>query len=272
MSIEFRWLGTAGIELRVNDQVLVVDPYLTRVPGRKLWLGRVHPNRALIAETIRRCDVVLVTHAHFDHLMDVPDVVRNTGAMAYGSSNSCQLLAVCGVSADKICEIHAGDTLELNGFQVEIRQAEHKNIPGSLPRSIKSGLMPPLRARDYCMDDYYNFVIAANGVRILTDPGIQAKDAVAADMLLVYPGMDRAYYQALLKRVRPRVVAPLHWDNFFRPLSEPLQPYWKRPRLAWSPLQRLSLAQFRRTIEHIAPETQVLEPQIFRPYDLMQFT
>lgn len=272
MSIEFRWLGTAGIELRVNDQVLVVDPYLTRFPGRKLWLGRVYPNRTLIAETIRRCDVVLVTHAHFDHLMDVPEVVRNTGAVAYGSSNSCRLLAVCGISADRICEISAGDTLELNVFQVEIWRAEHKNIPGFSPGPIKSGLIPPLRARDYCMNDCYSFAIAANGFRILTDPGTQAEDAVAADMLLVYPGMDRAYYEALLKRVRPKVVTPLHWDNFFRPLSKSLQPYWKLPRLAWPPLQRLNLAQFRRTIEHIAPETQVLEPQIFRTYDLMQFT
>ncbi len=49
-----------------------------------------------------RCDFVLVTHAHWDHLMDVPDVVLNTGATALGSANTCQLLALLGVAPEPI--------------------------------------------------------------------------------------------------------------------------------------------------------------------------
>ena len=57
--ILFRWLGTAGIELTVKDQVLVIDPYFTRCSFWKVWVGRVRPDKALIAEKIRRCDFVL---------------------------------------------------------------------------------------------------------------------------------------------------------------------------------------------------------------------
>jgi L-ascorbate metabolism protein UlaG (beta-lactamase superfamily) len=146
--IEFRWLGTAGIELRENDQVLAVDPYLTRTPVWKTWVGRVQPNRELIAEKIGHCDHILVTHAHWDHILDVPDIVRNTGAMAYGSSNSCRLLAACGVPQEKIQTITVGDELALNGFRVEVLHSEHMRVLGFGPESLAPDLKPPLRARD----------------------------------------------------------------------------------------------------------------------------
>ena len=30
MSLKFRWLGVAGIELKAGEQVLVIDPFITR--------------------------------------------------------------------------------------------------------------------------------------------------------------------------------------------------------------------------------------------------
>jgi len=29
-AVWFRWLGVAGIEVRVNEQILAIDPFLTR--------------------------------------------------------------------------------------------------------------------------------------------------------------------------------------------------------------------------------------------------
>ncbi|MHB8280669.1 MAG: hypothetical protein ACYDIA_23950 [Candidatus Humimicrobiaceae bacterium] len=31
-SIFLKWLGVAGIELKVNEHVLIIDPYFTRIP------------------------------------------------------------------------------------------------------------------------------------------------------------------------------------------------------------------------------------------------
>jgi L-ascorbate metabolism protein UlaG (beta-lactamase superfamily) len=33
MSLTFRWLGVAGIELKTGEQILAIDPFLTR-PSR----------------------------------------------------------------------------------------------------------------------------------------------------------------------------------------------------------------------------------------------
>ena len=96
--IQIRWLGVAGIELRTADQTLVIDPYLTRVPFWRVAFRRLRTDHALVAQHIPRCDFVLVTHSHFDHLMDVPAVVHHTGALALGSVNTCRLLALSGVT------------------------------------------------------------------------------------------------------------------------------------------------------------------------------
>jgi L-ascorbate metabolism protein UlaG (beta-lactamase superfamily) len=268
---EFRWLGVAGIELKAADQILVIDPYFTRFPAWRMWLGRVQPNRELIAERIPHCDSVLVTHAHFDHIMDVPNIAGDTGATVYGSANSCRLVALCGVPEEKIQGIKAGDRLNLESFQVEVRSAKHRRAPGFLPGPLASDLEPPLRARDYRMDDCLSFLVSVQGLRLLTDPGARPSDAAAADLLFVFPGMDRSYYEALLELVQPRVVIPIHWDDFFRSLSRPLRPFWKLPRVALPPLQRTNLARFKQMMEQLAPGVTVLEPEILRPYDLGKF-
>jgi L-ascorbate metabolism protein UlaG (beta-lactamase superfamily) len=270
--IEIRWLGTAGIELRQDDQVLVVDPYLTRFPVWRTWVGRVRPNRELVSEKIRRCDHVLVTHAHWDHIMDVPDIVRNTGAAAFGSTNSCRLLAACGVPLEKIQEIAAGDELVLDGFRIEVLPSKHMKVPSFGPRPLAADLNLPLKARDYCMDSQFSFRITVGGWRLLTSPGVRPEDAVPADVLFVIPKHDREFYASLLERVQPKVVIPYHWDDFFRSVNKPLRPFWQPPRWAWPPLRRMDPAGFRRDIEQIAPGTSVLEPQVFRFYDLGKFT
>lgn len=267
---QFRWLGVGGVELTAGDQVLLIDPYLTRVPLWRVAFGRVRPNRALVAEKIHRCDFVLVTHAHFDHLMDVPDVVRNTGATALGSAHTCRLLAALGVPAAHVRQIGTGDRLTLGGFRVTVLPAGHVTVWGWHPFSgpLPRHLHPPLRARHYRMDGCFGFLVDVGGLRLLHCPG----QGVAADLLTVKPLEQPATYARLLRRVRPRVVIPVHWDDFGRPLSRPLRPMRAPSGRVIPPLRRIDLAGFEDTIKRSAPGTQVLIPEIFRAYDLGELT
>lgn len=268
--VRFRWLGVAGVELSVNDQVLSIDPYLTRLPFWRVAFGRVRPNRELIAEKIQQCDFVLVTHAHFDHLMDVPDVVRNTGAVALGSANTCRLLATLGIPAAQVRSVEVGDQLALGDFRVEVLPAEHVTLSGWSPFSgpLPPSLRPPLRARDYRMDCCFGFLIDVDGYRLLHCPG----PAVAAEVLLVKPLGTRAYYESLLRNAQPQVVIPVHWDDFGRSLSRPVRSVAAPSGRVIPPLRRIDLASFKRMVEQIAPEVNVLVPEMFHAYDLGEFS
>jgi L-ascorbate metabolism protein UlaG (beta-lactamase superfamily) len=267
-TLTFRWLGVAGIELMVDEQILLVDPYFSRISFWHQWFGSVHSNSALVRGLIQRCDYILVTHAHWDHLMDVPEVAEFTGAVVFGSSNTCQLLRVLGVANEQVREIHSGAELTLGPFAVRTFSAQHKNAPGFLPGQVAPNLRPPLRARDYRMDACFSFMITAEKIGLLTDPGDRPARADPADILLVSPRYDFAQLQPLVQRVLPKVIMPNHWDDFWRPLSKPVRPMIGPPAKSIPPMRRVDLSQFRRTIERIDPRVKVFIPDIFTPYRL----
>ncbi|MGD2146252.1 MAG: MBL fold metallo-hydrolase [Anaerolineae bacterium] len=264
----FRWLGVAGIELRVDDQVLAIDPFFTRPPLRRLFFGQVEPDSELIAEHMERCDDIVITHAHWDHVMDVPELVRSTGATAWGSANACRLLAICGVPAEKTRVIHAGDALELGPYRVQVIPAKHRWVPAFRPKDLAPGLEPPLRLRDYQMEWCFSVLVAVEGLRLLNWRSVDSDPAPRADVLFVGPHDGRNHYQALLQAVQPRLVIPVHWDDFFRPLEDPIRPCWRAPRWALPPFGRVNLARLKRMIQQIDPQVEILIPEILHPYDL----
>jgi len=269
-STGFRWLGVAGTELTADDQTLIIDPYFTRISMLRSLFGRIEPDHELIAEKVRRGDFVLITHPHFDHLMDVPDVVHNTGATALGSANACRLLAVLGVDEERIRKTEVGAKLSLKDFEVEVFRSQHMWTPGFSPGPLSPDLKPPLKAREYRMDDNYSFLISIGGYRLLTDPGDNPAGSPPADILFVFPYRDDAYYRSLLPRVRPKTVIPTHWDDFFRPLSKPLRPLIQPPKWPLISLRRINITAFGHRIERIYPETKVFVPEIFHTYDIAE--
>jgi len=268
--LAFRWFGVAGVELSWDNYTLLIDPFLTRPPLRRLFWGRVQPDRALIESHIDSGDAILVSHAHWDHLMDVPEVALQTGATAFGSSNTCRLLDACGLPRGQIEEIEAGDSLALGAFQIDVLPAKHGTIGagGLLSGALPDTLQPPLRLRDYRMDRCFSFLISVDGWRLLLALGRRLERVRPADVVFVYAHRRKAYYRALLSRVQPQIVVLIHWDNFFRPLSKSLRPLPQPPHPTLSPAIRIDPAAISREIECIAPGTKVLLPQLFRTYDV----
>jgi L-ascorbate metabolism protein UlaG (beta-lactamase superfamily) len=256
--VGFRWLGVAGIEFTANGRTLALDPFFSRPPFSQFLYGRVTPNPNLSRKHLPACDYILVSHSHWDHMMDVPEVARNTGALAFGSPNTCRLLALLGVPREQIRLIKAGDSLRLGDFRVQVLPADHGFTAPMLGAGpLPPGLRPPLRIRDYKMDVCFSFVIDIAGYRLLLLPG----EPVPADLLFPVPVRRGAsYYVSILERVRPSVVVPVHWDNLFAPLPATAREF-TRPG-------GMSLNWFKRLVERTAPKTTFLVPEIFKRYEL----
>jgi hypothetical protein len=255
MSLTFRWLGVAGVELVAGDQRLVIDPFFTR-PS---LIGLVRPvaaNTTLVDEKLPQCDTVLVTHSHWDHLMDVPVIIKHTGADAFGSANTCQLLQILGVPESQAHEIQVGDRFSLGAFKVEVIHGQHSHIPFEwlFNGSLRSGLQPPLRLQDYRMDICLGYCITVMGIRVL----VCAAEPQPAEVLFTVAQEWPQYYRWLFKGVNPHTVVPIHWDNFIRPLSKPLQRF-TRPG-------RMPLWQLTKLTRQVLPRATVIIPEIFREY------
>jgi L-ascorbate metabolism protein UlaG (beta-lactamase superfamily) len=216
----------------------------------------VIPNSDLVVEKLPHCNVVLVTHSHWDHLMDVPEVLRHTGAVAFGSPNTCRLLRLLGVPESQVNEIQVGDKLSLGAFNVEVIHGQHSRIPFEwvFNGKLKPALKPPLRLQDYRMDICLGYCITVAGKRML----VCAAEPQQAEVLFPIAQESRKYYQRLFKGTQPKTVVPIHWDNFIRPLSESLRRFVRPGRLT---LKRLTILA-RQTV----PQANVIIPEIFREY------
>jgi L-ascorbate metabolism protein UlaG (beta-lactamase superfamily) len=252
-SLSFQWLGVAGLVFETQGQSLAIDPFLTRPPLRYLLSGRPTSDHQLAAKCVPRCDHVLVTHAHWDHLMDVPAVVSHTGARAYGSPQACKLLTLLGLPQERALNIAVGDRLDLGTFDVEVVPARHPPVPPPFsPGPLCPGLRPPLRLADYRMDECFGFSIRTQGMHFLVSPA----HGTPADFLFANVPAALRSPRRLLADTRPRWLVPVHWDNLFKPLrAAPLAadgskpPRWIRGSHSWG---------------------RILIPDRFRVYDLAE--
>ena len=255
--INFRWLGALGIELKVDNKILLIDPFLSRPPFHRIFFGRVKPDQTLLSTYIQKADYILISHPHWDHIMDVPEIVRNTKASVYGSKNSCAILEISGVPGDSIHLINPLDTIALRPFLITVHEVQHTQIPFSkvFTGSLAPGLKFPLRLQDYKMDICYSFQIQAGGINIQV--GIEPH--LPTDVLLISIHEEYSVY-SLVKSIQPNLVIPVHWDNFMRSIDKPLTELHKPGGV--------NLKTFSRIVKTISPRTNILIPQLFESYSL----
>ncbi len=257
MSLTFRWLGVAGIELQAGGQVLAIDPFFTR-PTLLQMLRPVRPHTSLVQEKLPACDAVLVTHAHYDHLLDVPSVLQRSDAKVYGSANTCQLLRLLGIPEAQVSQVHPGDQLNIGDFQVEVVPGQHSPLPFGwiFNGPVHPDLRPPLHVWDYRMDVCLGYRLSVMGTSLL----VCSAQPHPAQVLFAVAQESREYYQRLFNGVQPTTFIPIHWDNFTRPLHRPLR------RL--SVPGRLTLQKIILLARQLNPQVNVLIPEIFREYTL----
>ncbi len=256
-SLSLRWLGVQGIELGCAGHVLAIDPFFTR-PTIWKFFQRVPPDLHLMEQLLPRCDTILVTHSHYDHVLDVPALAQQCGASVYGSANTCRLLELWGVPGRQFHPVQPGSHLSLGPFDVEVLPGLHVRFPGDgfLYGELKKGLHVPLRPVNYTVDHIFGYFIQAQGVRILFCPG----PALPADVVIAGVTYGQDYYRRLLTEASPRIFIPLHWDNFFLPLGKPSR------QLAWP--GRMRLKWLERLVGETSPGTRFIVPELFKPISI----
>ena len=77
-----KYYGWSAIELRVRGKSIFFDPFYRPYCGAH-WFDQ---------EDFAHADVVCVTHGHEEHFLDVPQVVRSTGAHVVATPAVCRFL------------------------------------------------------------------------------------------------------------------------------------------------------------------------------------
>ena len=113
------WYGHANVMLETDDgTVIFVDPWITQNP--------VHPTKTLP----EKADVILVTHDHFDHVSDVVELSKKTGAKVVTQPETLRRFVEKGLPQDNGIGMNIGGTVTFGQFSAQMVQAFHTSETG----------------------------------------------------------------------------------------------------------------------------------------------
>lgn len=114
MSTDITFWGAAGFEIVGPEYRIIIDPFLTGNPVAPLT-----PNQ------VETPDLILVTHAAFDHVGDTAAIAIRTGAPVVCGGDVRLLLIDQGVDADQIQPTVWGLVTEVAGITIRPLECHH---------------------------------------------------------------------------------------------------------------------------------------------------
>ncbi|MFR9778910.1 MBL fold metallo-hydrolase [Micromonospora sp. MS34] len=273
-AVSFRWWGTAGWRIDIGDRTVLVDPYLSRY-DTGLFTGRFDAgtpltvDRGAIDPLVERAENILVTHTHWDHFNDVPYIAGRTGARVFGTLTAYHLGLAYGLPAGRLAPVKGGEVLDFGDYTIEVVSSLHsRNASWSVafPGVRVSPPSKPEKISDLPEGDTLAYQIRVAGGPSVFFMGASDLDernlaGLAPDVAMVASAATTStadYVPRLMAALdHPKVVVPVHWDNFETPLTNP-------PTVAESDRKRLDdlIAAVRR----VSPRSRVLVPEYHTAY------
>ena len=260
--LELVYLGNGGWIIAHEDEMVLTGPLFSNPGLGALAAGDILSDTAVVDRTMSRYDVssaraILVGHAHYDHLLDVPRTaeVHAPSARIVGSRTVANLLGRWSGVADRVDLVadYAGDQdeagrwIEYGNVRVMPLRSHHGPHFAGLTFYVGSLEAPlderPGWARDWVDGETYAFLIDFMARPDSIAFRVYYQDAVAEppfglapDTLIAQRAVDVAilvpstfeevpwHPEALVANLKPRRVLLGHWEDFFRPVTEPARP------------------------------------------------
>lgn len=197
---EFTWLGHATLRVELpTGEVLMIDP----------WLAG-NPSCPAAHRAIERVDLVLVTHAHSDHMADAVALAREHGALVISNYDLCGYLALQG--AERTSGMNLGGTQEACGVRVSMVRADHTSgfLHDGLP--VYGGLAAGFVVRGEGWGFYF-----AGDTALFSDMALIA-ELYRPELAFLPIGdhftMDPRQAALACRYLGVRSVVPIHWGTF----------------------------------------------------------
>jgi L-ascorbate metabolism protein UlaG (beta-lactamase superfamily) len=262
-TIRVTYLGVNGFQFETGKHTLLVDPYFTRVGFWPAALNqRIESNPQRVNEGLKHVcphvEAILVTHAHFDHLLDVPDIAKQTGARIFSGPTAIQLVESVGISPNQCDTVQPGSVRAISPWTIRVLKAQHDRLFGKVPfercprGAPGQGELPlrrPIKVSDWCVGEPLAFLIEAAGKRIYVDSGgvpgtppivelghVHQSEFVPWHIDLAILGMalpdSRARFAEVVKQLGPRYIFPSHEDDMFAPFARGFH-FGKLTKFSW---------------------------------------
>lgn len=278
-----RWLGTTGVTLSDESGSILFDPALTRPsPAKFVTLSTVKSDFEQVKNwskknKLQSLKAIFISHTHFDHALDLGSFAKLFNAKVYGPSSIqgiCQGYAVpnkdCIGLADK-----TSIPIKAKNFTVTPMEGKHGKILGMFyfaKGKIKNEIKDQPDIYDFKAQENYSYLIQHEKLTLMfwpsTRPGKEkaflSKTKPKIDVLLLGIAnrkSDQNLYDLAIQTTNPKVIIPLHWDNFFLP----------RDKESIAQLWGVDLEGFKNFMAKKHPNIKIITPQYDSKIDLLDF-
>jgi len=281
-SVSLTYLGTAGWQIESGKTIVLIDPYFTRAkypsPNDAVSADDPRPlvgvnsvvesDAAAIDAHIKRADLLLLTHTHPDHALDMPYIARKTKARVIGTESTATVARAYGIPESLIQVVRGGETLKFDGVTIHPIRSVHGIFrkppagwtPGP-PPLVRADVTAPMRFGQFQEGGTLAYLLEMGGHRIIVFGSMNYIESEIAglrpDIALIGAMPERHniddYTARIMKALgNPALVLPTHWDRFNVPHSVSQAPAVAR------------LQSFLDEIKAASPGTKVMVPSYFQ--------
>ena len=113
--VSFTWIGHGSWKVRsAKGKVVYIDPWVMNNPVAPDALKKVDS-----------CDLMLITHGHFDHVHDALEIAKATKPKIVTNYEIGSWLGSKGIDGSTITGANLGGTVDVDGIKVTLVHAEH---------------------------------------------------------------------------------------------------------------------------------------------------
>ena len=212
---EILWLGQASFRIKTpGGKIILIDPWITGGP-------KTPPQYKNDLAALGPIDLLMVTHAHVDHIGDAPALAKMNNTKLYGPADMVTPLVTLGIlPADLTHRFNkTGRQTPLPGIKVTAVQADHSSLlVWRNPATDKNESHPAGEAVGYIIELENGFKIWHMGDTGLFSDMKFISEYYKPDLVLIPIGgnftmaPDDAAY-ALRTWVKPKMVIPMHYNS-----------------------------------------------------------
>ncbi|MEO5492904.1 MAG: MBL fold metallo-hydrolase [Sphingomonas sp.] len=239
-AVTARYFGATTLALSDGKNTVMVDALLSRPGMGRVMFDKIASDPALVGSILTRAglariDLLVVSHTHYDHALDIAAVAAKTGATIVGSPSTREVALGGGIPDARIRSITGGEQFRVGDFTVTVIRSLH-SLGDRVPGDVTAPLRQPAEANEYKEGGTFAYLIEHRGFRILVHasanfvPGMYR--GVKADVVFLATGglsphpadFTARYWDEVVMATGAKLVVPIHWDDFLLPLGDTLQP------------------------------------------------
>ncbi len=225
MKMKLRWYGTAALGISSEQTKLLFDPF---VPLK----GSKCPTRLM---DYAEYPVILVTHGHLDHIVDIPRIVSNRDTHIYCTRAPYTTLKRKHVPEYKLKLVDDDFYMSFADIKIQTFKTRHIKFDSKLIRSkLNMHLLTHLGNAFFCMIENYfckeegeiiaYYLQADKNVFVMGSLGLEHVEYPKDIDVLILPFQGASNLEeqglAVVSKLLPKKIILDHFDDTFPPISD----------------------------------------------------